>query len=190
MNRTVIALLSVGILLSSAASAATLGKLNVESGIGQPLKIRIPITIAKQDAHNKITATLAPVKINDAIAKQQRVVLDDLNFAVVSQDGDNPYIQVTSQKPVNQPILRLPIRISWQDGELLREYTLFLDPPKEHQKKALVQHLLPTTTRQQVTVPNKVNSAKVTVNHKKRVYGPTRSNDRLWKIAKSISSIR
>ncbi|MGH8035171.1 MAG: type IV pilus assembly protein FimV, partial [Lysobacterales bacterium] len=38
-------------------------------------------------------------------------------------------ILVTSVLPVKDPVLRLIVEVNWPSGRMLREYTLFLDPP-------------------------------------------------------------
>ena len=56
--------------------------------------------------------------------------LQDLLFNIVrSGRADGNYVQVTSLSPMAEPFLTFLVEAQWSRGRLLREYTVFLDPP-------------------------------------------------------------
>ena len=61
------------------------------------------------------------VVVNDAMSKVTEGHVEDV-------DGD-AYLQASSRLPVSSPVVRLIVEVNWSAGRLLREYTVFLDPP-------------------------------------------------------------
>jgi pilus assembly protein FimV len=51
-----------------------------------------------------------------------------LEFEVVT-DAVRPYVRITSNLSVNEPVVQVLVEVIWASGRMLREYTLFLDPP-------------------------------------------------------------
>ncbi len=127
-------LLQLGIALALTTSAlgahaAGLGRLNVLSSIGQPLRAEIELTSVAQDEAGTLVARLAPP---DAFAQANidfGSVLTTLRFSVQRRANGNPYVLVTSSQLLNEPFLDVLVELSWGSGRLVREYTLLLDPP-------------------------------------------------------------
>jgi pilus assembly protein FimV len=116
------------LLASGTADAAGLGKLTVQSALGQPLKAEIELLSVNKDELADITAKLASV---DAF-KQARIdrveALGSLRFSVDQRANGQPVIRITSSTGVPDPFLDLLIELNWSSGRLIREYTILLDP--------------------------------------------------------------
>ncbi|MCD6055693.1 MAG: hypothetical protein K0R12_655 [Gammaproteobacteria bacterium] len=195
MKRIFWVLLSTGLLFPTLVWAMALGDLKLESALDQPFKAIIPIEEPGAVQENEITATLAPTQINDAITHDQQTILSDLRFQVVNENNGYLHIEIRSQQPVNEPFLQLPVMLSWPTGELLREYTVMLDP-------ALAANAVNAASTE-APAANNITPAPHTVTTvhtpasvqpasgkkiqeplaKKTTYGPTRQQDRLWQIA-------
>jgi pilus assembly protein FimV len=127
-------LLQLGVALalcSSAlgAEAAGLGRLNVLSSIGQPLRAEIDLTAVGNDEVNSLVARLAAP---DAFAQaniEYDSMLTKLRFSVQHRGNGQPYVLVTSTAMINEPFLDVLVELSWSSGRLVREYTLLIDPP-------------------------------------------------------------
>ena len=108
--------------------AAGLGKLTVNSALGQPLAAEIEIYADKAELDG-LRAMLA----NEESYKNARIgmapVLSSLRFAV-SQRGGKPVLKLSSTRPVNDPFVDMLIELSWDSGKMVREYTLLIDPPE------------------------------------------------------------
>ncbi len=138
------------------AEAAGLGKLSVQSALGQPLKAEIELLSVNKDELPGVTARLAG---NDAF-RQARIdraeALSTLRFTVDQRANGQPIIRVSSSAPIADPFLDMLIEVNWNSGRLLREYTLLLDPPAEARPAPPVQPVAaPETARpmQAVTTP-------------------------------------
>lgn len=107
-----------------------LGDARVESFIGQPLEMRIALLTAPGDDLESVSARLASAEDFALIGASRSAISVPLRFTVLEgDDGSGATILVTSRLPLNDPVLRLVVEVNWSSGRLLREYTVFLDPP-------------------------------------------------------------
>lgn len=105
-----------------------LGEARVNSFLGQGLDVRIVLLQPSPEALDTLTVEIASPEDHarlgvpaDALALGLRVELD--------RSVDPPVLQLRSTRPVSEPFLQLLISARWASGRMLREYTLFLDPP-------------------------------------------------------------
>jgi pilus assembly protein FimV len=133
MNRTTrisaSAMLAVAALAASpAAWSLGLGDASVESYLNQPLRARIDLITSEGEDLSSVSARLASAEDYELIGAS----LDDLavpvRFSIEDVDGD-AFLLASSELPVNSPVVRLIVEVNWSSGRMLREYTLFLDPP-------------------------------------------------------------
>jgi pilus assembly protein FimV len=118
-----------GVLAAPSASwALGLGRLTVDSALGQPLSARIELTSATRDELETLTAKIADPSLYrqnnltyQGVLSRTRVVLDNA--------GGTPILRITSPTPVNEPFLDLMVELNWAAGRVVREYTFLLDPP-------------------------------------------------------------
>ncbi len=121
--RLLTALLSV---LPLTAGAAGLGKLTVQSAIGQALRAEVELS-ANAEELASMTAKLA----SPSAFKQAGVEFASSLSGVkvrVDKAGARPVLVVTSDRAVNEPYLDMLIELNWASGRLVREYTFLLDP--------------------------------------------------------------
>ena len=112
----------------SPAWALGLGEMTVESFLNQPLKARINLITQPGDDVASLSVQLAGADDYALIGGSRDAISVPLNFRVVGEAG-NAQIRVSSEVPVRDPVVRLLIEVNWANGRLLREYTVFLDPP-------------------------------------------------------------
>lgn len=125
----VAALASVA-LLPLSAYAAGLGRITVLSALGQPLKAELEVT-ASRDELNSLSAKLAPVEAFRVAGIEYASSLSTLRFSrQIKERGSKHYIEITTDRPVNEPFIDMLVELSWASGRLVREYTFLLDPPE------------------------------------------------------------
>src|SRR5512145_2946717 len=114
--------------LSSGAHALGLGRLTVDSALGQPLSARIELTSVSRDELDTLSARIADPTLYrqnnltyQGVLARTRVTLDYV--------GGQPYLRIASVAPVNEPFLDLMVELNWASGRVVREYTFLLDPP-------------------------------------------------------------
>ena len=111
------------------AGAAGLGKLSVNSALGQPLSAEIELVSLQPGEFESIAARIAsPESYNDAKIEYSPL-LRQLRFAVERRQDGKPVLRITSSAPINEPFLDVLVEMSWPAGRLMREYPILLDPP-------------------------------------------------------------
>ena len=138
------ALASVAILPLS-AHAAGLGRITVLSALGQPLKAELEVTASK-DELSSLTAKLAPAEAFKVAGIEYTSSLSTLRFSrEIRERGGKRYIEITTDRPVNEPFIDMLVELSWGSGRLVREYTFLLDPPELAQKAPPAPVAMPET---------------------------------------------
>lgn len=124
------------------ASALTLGRLNVQSALGEPLRAEIDVTELGPGEADGLRVVLASraafqaagVAYNDALANVQTALQRRANGSYV--------VRLTGTRPLNEPFVDLLVEANWASGRIVRDYTLLLDPPSTRQ--AAAQPVAPT----------------------------------------------
>lgn len=109
--------------------AAGLGKLNVMSGLGEPLKADIElISVTPADLSN-ITAAIASEEAYTTQGIEKPASHSTIKVEVGKNASGAPILKLKSNQPITEPFLDMLIQVDWASGRLLREYTVLLDPP-------------------------------------------------------------
>ncbi len=110
------------------ANAAGLGKLSINSALGQPLSADIELVSLQPGEFESIAARIAsPESYGDAKIEYSPL-LRQLRFAVERRGDGKPVLKITSSVPINEPFLDVLVEMNWPAGRLLREYPILLDP--------------------------------------------------------------
>ena len=116
-------------LLPLSSHAAGLGKLNVNSGIGEPLKAEIELLSVTPEELSTLAASIAS---EDAYAQQgipRLGIHNNIKVDIAKNADGSPVLRIRSSQPVSDPYLDMLIQVDWATGRLQREYTVLLDPP-------------------------------------------------------------
>lgn len=108
---------------------AGLGKLTVQSALGQPLSAEIEIVSLQPGEEDSLTARFAPNEAFRQAGIEFNSVLLSVRFSIDRRNG-RPVIKLLSSAPVNEPFLNVLVELGWNSGRLVREYTFLLDPPE------------------------------------------------------------
>jgi pilus assembly protein FimV len=114
--------------LSPAVFALGLGEAEVRSFLNQPLEVRIRLLSQSEQELSSVTVELASASDHELVGLSRAALNVPLQFDV-GESGDSAYITMTSTLPVREPVLQVLVEVNWSGGRMLREYTLFLDPP-------------------------------------------------------------
>lgn len=125
-------------LSATPAVAAGLGRLAVQSALGQPLRAEVEVTALTREEAQSLTARLASPDAFRQAGLEYNPALSGLRFAIVPRNG-RTYVQITSSQPINEPFVDLLLELNWATGKFLREYTFLLDPPELRQAREAVE---------------------------------------------------
>src|SRR5512134_2222132 len=128
---------------SPLADAAGLGRLSVQSGLGQPLRAELEVTSVGRDELPTLQVRLAPLAAFRAANLEFSPALNSLRFAMEKRPDGNYFVRISSPVPVNEPYLDLMVELTWSTGRVVREYTVLLDPPSLRAQADVVTPVAP-----------------------------------------------
>jgi pilus assembly protein FimV len=115
--------------MSVQVDAAGLGRLTVQSGLGQPLRAEVEVTSLTREESQSLSARLASAEAFRQAGLEFNPALQNLRFAIEPRDG-RTFVRITSTQPINEPFVDLLLELNWATGKFVREYTFLLDPPE------------------------------------------------------------
>lgn len=142
VKSTLAAALAAAFSLSAGVvDAAGLGRLTVQSGLGQPLQAEVEITALTREEAASLSARLAPPEAFTDAGLEFNPALTGLRFEIQQRGGAQPVVEIRSLRPINEPFIDLLIELNWATGKFVREYTFLLDPPELQLGRAAPQEL-------------------------------------------------
>jgi len=123
------ALAVVLLLAPMLAHAAGLGRLTVQSSLGQPLSAEIDLVAVRGDEASSLEARLASPDAYQKANLQYNSSIAGIKLSIEKRAGGQSYLKLTGSRPVSEPFVDLLIELTWSGGRLMREYTALLDPP-------------------------------------------------------------
>ena len=115
---------------TSLVNAAGLGRLTVQSALGQPLRAEVEITSLSKEEANALSVKLATAEAFKQAGLEYNAALTSLRFAVDRRADGRSFVKITSVAPLNEPFVDLLLELNWATGKFVREYTFLLDPPE------------------------------------------------------------
>src|SRR2546430_345103 len=101
------------LVVAASAQAAGLGRLTVNSALGQPLNAEIDLLSLQAGEADVLNARVAPPEQFQAARIEYGAALRLLRFSVEKRANGQSYLKVTSIGPINEPFLDVLIEVSW-----------------------------------------------------------------------------
>ncbi len=163
MKRTLVRTLAASVAaLPGAAFALGLGPIQVNSAFDQPLDAKIPIIAVRPGEIDQLSASIPGRALFERMGMEPTPVLNQLTFTVEGLDGRQPYIQVRSRGSVREPLLDILVEVSWASGRILRDYSIFLDPPNVARRARAARQSRTAQAPQRSTAPATTPNVPVT----------------------------
>ena len=140
MMRKLVAFLTAAILicLPLTANAVGFGSLKLNSSLNEPLNAEIELMSVTSADISSMSVKLASSDAFLRAGMDRSAILGEMKFVIQQHDNGAYYIVITSKSPVREPFLNFLLEMNWQNGRMLREYTMLLDPPTMARKKPTV----------------------------------------------------
>ncbi len=151
VSQIALAALSAASVVMSAgpAHALALGRLNVQSALGEGLNAEIDIASMTPEEASSLEVRIASPETYRAAGVEYHPVLSSARVQMARRADGRPFVRVTSDRAVNDPFVDVILEMNWAAGRLVREYTLLLDPSRT----AVAQGAPAAATPAQISAP-------------------------------------
>ncbi|MFT4240728.1 MAG: hypothetical protein QM569_00475, partial [Acidovorax sp.] len=129
------------------ASALALGRITVQSALGEPLRAEIDLPQITPTEADTLRATTASPEVFRSQGMEYSQAINNLQIRLQRRPDGTAVLRLTSDRPVNDPFLDLVLDANWGSGHIVRSYTMLFDPPASRRAPAAV------TASPQITAP-------------------------------------
>lgn len=150
------ATLALSSISATDAWALALGRITVQSALGEPLRAEVEIPQLSAAEADSLQAGIASPAAFRAQGMEYTGIANTVRVKVQKRSNGMTVLQLSSFQPVNDPFVDLVIDANWASGKLQRNYTLLLDPPTARRPAPA-----PTTAAQAEPAPLSVRPAVV-----------------------------
>ena len=116
-------------LASPLASALGLGRLSVQSSLGEVLRAEIEVTSLTPEEQASLRIRVASPEAYRTANVDYNPVLPSTRASFEKRADGRLFVRLISDRGVQEPFVDVILEISWATGRLVREYTLLFDPP-------------------------------------------------------------
>jgi pilus assembly protein FimV len=183
---------AVSLMTPIGAHALGVGDIKLHSALNQNLDAEIALVLSDTEKLSDVRIKLAPPSKFEEAGVPWSHFLSQIKFTTITKANGAVVVKLSSAEVFNEPFLDFLLEVSWPKGDIYREFTVLVDPPAVYQQKSIPvalkqpnaanqQQLSTETVRQQPIDATKISQSVVSE------YGPTGSNDTLWKIAEKVN---
>ncbi len=161
-RKTAVASLVIALfgLPASSAHALALGRITVQSALGEPLRAEIDIPEINAEEAASLKTSLARPEVFRNAGLEFNQALTGLQITLQRRADGRSYIRLVTDRAVSEPFVDLIVEANWSSGRIVRDYTVLLDPPALR-ARAPVQASAPQVAASPVTPPARVAATPV-----------------------------
>lgn len=126
---TAVACAALLALAGTNAQALSLGRITVQSALGEPLRAEIDIPEISAEEASSLKAQVALPAAFKSAGMEYSPVLPGVRMALQKRPDGRTYLRLSGDRPVQEPFVDLILEASWNTGRIVRDYTLLFDPP-------------------------------------------------------------
>ncbi|WP_439520029.1 FimV/HubP family polar landmark protein [Hydrogenophaga sp.] len=113
----------------SDAHALALGRVVVQSALGEPLRAEIDVPEINSEEASSLRVGLASPDAFRAAGVDYGGALASVQVSLQRRADGRAYLRLTSTRPITEPFVDLILEANWSSGRVVRDYTLLFDPP-------------------------------------------------------------
>ena len=185
--------------LATRAYALGLGDIQLKSALNQPLDAEIVLLSARPDELESVKVGLASPDAYAQAGLDRSLIHSRFRFEVVRKPNGKAVVRITTREPIREPYLDFLVEATWNAGQVLREYTVLVDPPalmpaptpvvQAPVTRSAVGGQPPAARRAPVSRPRPAPrpvAPRPAAQSAPGEYGPVQRNETLWNIAKRV----
>ena len=123
----------LGSLSITPAHALGLGRITVQSALGETLRAEIDVPEISAEEAASLRVGVAPPAAFKAAGLEYTAAVVGVQVNLQKRADGRSYLRLTSARPVTEPFVDLILEASWASGRVVRDYTMLFDPPNLRQ---------------------------------------------------------
>lgn len=180
--------------MSMEAAAIGVGEIHLQSFLGSPLQAEIPLNHLGELGVDQLKVQLGSQDDYGAMGVDYTYLHSQFKIEPIVKNGRG-YVRVSTREPITEPYLNFVLNLRWPQGQLVREFTVLLDPPTQTIAEAAVASPSPVAA-EPVAPVRKRAGAEPSIRHEDREMAEAapaqqphegrytiRRGDSLWRIA-------
>lgn len=130
-EKTAIAAAAIALMGFSAtgALALSLGRLTVQSALGEPLRAEIDVPDINAEEAASLKTVVASPDAFVAAGLDYNPAMSIVQATLQRRPDGRAFIRITSERAINEPFVDMILETSWSSGRTVRDYTMLFDPP-------------------------------------------------------------
>ncbi|MDI1272713.1 FimV/HubP family polar landmark protein [Polaromonas sp.] len=136
MGAVAAAMAVLGSIATLPAHALGLGRVIVQSALGEPLRAEIEIVEISADEAASLRASVANADAFKAAGLEYTAAVANVQISLQRRTDGRSYLRLSSDRPVSEPFVDLILEARWASGRIVRDYTMLFDPPNLRQAAA------------------------------------------------------
>ncbi|HRD84216.1 MAG TPA: hypothetical protein PLF63_03495, partial [Rubrivivax sp.] len=116
-------------LLGTSAWALGLGRISVQSALGETLRAEIEVSSITAEEEASLRLRVASPEAYRAAGVEYNGALAGAAVTLQRRADGRPSVRVAGNRAMTEPFVDVIIEATWASGRLVREYTVLLDPP-------------------------------------------------------------
>ena len=147
-------------LCGTQAAALSLGRITVQSALGEPLRAEIEVPEINAEESASLKANIALPDAFRSAGLEYNPAMPNLQVTLQRRPDGRAFIRLSSDKAINDPFVDMIIEVNWATGRIVRDYTMLFDPPILRQTTAPTPAQTPaqTSSRKAETVASTASS--------------------------------
>ena len=119
----------LGSMASLEAHAVALGRITIQSALGESLRAEIDVSDLSADEASSLRVGIANADSFRAAGLEYPSSAAGMDITLQRRADGTSYLRLSSSRAVNDPFVDLIIEAKWSLGRITRNYTMLLDPP-------------------------------------------------------------
>ncbi|MDI1237665.1 MAG: fimbrial protein FimV [Polaromonas sp.] len=136
MGAVAAAMAVLGSIATLPAHALGLGRVIVQSALGEPLRAEIEIVEISADEAASLRTSVANADAFKAAGLEYTAAVANVQISLQRRADGRAFLRLSSDRPVSEPFVDLILEARWASGRIVRDYTMLFDPPNLRQAAA------------------------------------------------------
>ena len=126
----------LGTLAGNPAHALGLGRITVQSALGEALRAEIDVPEITVVEAASLRVGVASADAFKAAGLEYTAAVVGMQVSLQKRPDGRYYLRLSSSRPVSEPYVDLILEASWASGRVVRDYSMLFDPPNLRQAAA------------------------------------------------------